>query len=560
MILNVTFLLSQLREAGLKELQERSWALRWRNPALCKRLLYGALKQAPTAVAGTRPLQFNLAWLERWSGHYDAAMKLTEAAFSQMSPDQDREGWSELLVIKSVCVYSLGELSLADEILGESLEILGSAVHGKAGIEPLTVLANMCTYYNDYDKAQRKLQDAMAIADKLGRDFERAHILQTLSRAELRNGRTTEAVATAEACLQQCLEHRNAVNLPYAYEVLGAALVEAGALREARHAARKGLAAAQFSQDHRVACHLYYVVGLSYFEAQRFDEARAELENGLLNAAGADYNHWTRNFYLKLSQTHEALEEHRTALGYLNAYVDLQQKLVSEETARQSNDFRNRLEFRLAHSKAEYEREVRTKTEALNKELRSANDASRDLNAQVEHNALHDALTGIGNRRMMNRFFDTVQETFAPGTKISAILIDLDRFKSINDQDGHSVGDLVIRTVALRLSTLVQERETLIRMGGDEFLILTANRTGLDDLTAFAEEIIREVNLPMNFKGAQHRSVGASAGAAVHETGPHLEYELLRSADEAMYQAKKSGRNRYCLHSSVFRSLTQDAS
>jgi len=331
-------------------------------------------------------------------------------------------------------------------------------------------------------------------------------------------------------------------------------------LKEARNCARKGLKAAQVSQDHRVACHLYYVLGLSYLEEKRFDEARAELENGLLNAAGADYNHWTRNFYEKLSETHEALEEHRTALGYLKAYVDLQKKLVSEETERRSNEFRNRLEFRLAHSKAEYEREIRTKTEALNLELRVANEALRDLNAQIEHNALHDALTGIGNRRMMDRFFETVQDTLAPGTRISAILIDLDRFKSINDQDGHSIGDLVIRTVSLRLSALVQESETLIRMGGDEFLILTASRTGLDELTAFLDEIVREIKQPMNFKGAQHKSVGASAGAAVEETGPLLEYELLRAADEAMYQAKKSGRNKYCLHSSVYRSITQDAS
>jgi len=541
-------------------LQERSWALRWRNPAFCKRLLYAALKEGPDTAAGARPLQFNLAWLERWSGHFDAAARLADAAFAKMDPDRDPEGWSELLVIKSVCAYSLGELSLADEILGESLEVLGPAAHGRAGIEPLTVLANMCAYYNDYDKAQNKLQEAMAIADRLGLEFECGHILQTQSRSELRNGNVKTAVSVAETCLRQSLETRNAVNLPYAYEVLSAALVEAGDLEAARHHAALGLKAAQFSQDHRVACHLYYVLGLSFFEDQRFDDARAELENGLLNAAGADYHHWTRSFYLKLSQTHEALEEHRSALGYLNAYVELQKKLVAEETERRSNEFRNRLELRLANSKAEYERELRTKTEALNKELRDVNETLRALNAQIEHNALHDALTGIGNRRKMDRFFEMVQETLDAGAPVSAILIDLDRFKSINDRDGHSIGDLVIRTVALRLLALIEESEALIRMGGDEFLILSADRTGLDDLTGLLEEIIYDVNLPMNFRGAGQKSVGASAGAAVWETGPLLEYELLRAADEAMYQAKKSGRNRYCLHSSVYRSTTRDAS
>ena len=115
-------------------------------------------------------------------------------------------GWSELLVIKSVCVYSLGELSQADAILGESLEILGAATHGRAGIEPLTVLANMCAYYHDYEKAQSKLQEAMDIADRLGLVYERSHILQTLSRTELRCGSPEAAVEAAKACLEDALE------------------------------------------------------------------------------------------------------------------------------------------------------------------------------------------------------------------------------------------------------------------------------------------------------------------------------------------------------------------
>jgi diguanylate cyclase (GGDEF)-like protein len=536
-----------LREAQLRELQERSWALRWRNPAFCKRLLYHALKQSPGLIPGGRPLQYNLAWLERWAGHFDAAARLADEAFQMMDPKADPEGWSELLVIKSVCVYSLGEISLAHEILGESLEILGPAAHARAGIEPLTVLANMCAYYHDYEKAQSKLDEAMAIADKLGLVFERSHILQTLSRMELRCGAVEAAVVAARSCLENALMYRNAVNLPYAYEVLGAALVETGELKQAREYARKGLKAAQFSQDHRVACHLHYVLGLSLYEEKRYHEARVELEHGLLNATAADYHHWTRNFYDKLSQTHEALEEHRSALGYLKAYVKLQKKMFTEETERQSNDFRNRLEFRLARSKAAHERQVRTRTERLNKELSEANSTLRDLNAQIEYNALHDALTGVGNRRMMARFFEAARESFQPGTEVAAVLIDLDRFKSVNDHLGHAAGDHVIQTVANRLAVLLEGDEMLVRMGGDEFLILSTRRTSRPELTALAERVICDINLPMSVLDGQTRSVGASVGAAVRPAGPHLENELLRAADEAMYEAKQTGRNRSCL-------------
>lgn len=528
-------------------MQERSWALRWRNPAFCKRLLYGALKHASGRASGGRPLQFNLAWLERWAGHFDAAARLADEAFRLMDPGTDPEGWSELLVIKSVCVYSLGEISLADEILGESLEILGPAAHGRAGIEPLTVLANMCAYYHDYEKAQSKLDEAKSIADKLGLVFERAHILQTQSRMELRCGSVEAAVAAARSCLEDAIRHRNVVNLPYAYEVLGAALVETGELKQARDYARKGLKAAQFSQDHRVACHLYYVLGNSLYEEKRYDEARAELEHGLLSATAADYHHWTRNFYDKLSQTHEALEEHRSALVYLKAYVKLQKKMFTEESERQSNEFRNRLEFRLARSEAAHERQMRTRTERLNRELSEVNRALRDLYAQIEHNALHDALTGVGNRRMMARFFETARADLRPGTKVAAVLIDLDRFKSVNDHLGHAAGDHVIQTVANRLSLLLKGDETLIRMGGDEFLILSTLRTGREDLAALAAKAIHDINLPMSVLDGQARSVGASIGAAVRLAEPGLENALLRAADEAMYEAKQTGRNRSCI-------------
>lgn|GEM_PF-5303554 len=541
-------------------MQERSWTLRWRNPAFCKPLLYGALKHAPGSVSGGRPLQFNLAWLERWAGNFDAAARLADEAFRLMDHKTDPEGWSELLVIKSVCVYSLGEISLADEILGESLEILGPAAHGRAGIEPLTVLANMCAYYHDYEKARSKLDEAMAIADKLGLIFERAHILQTLSRTELRCGSVDAAMTAARSCLEDALRHRNAVNLPYAYEVLGAALVETGDLKQARDSAKKGLEAAQFSQDQRVACHLHYVLGNSLYEEKRYDEARAELEHGLLNATAADYHHWTRNFYDKLSQTHEALEEHRSALMYLKAYVKLQKKMFTEESERQSNDFRNRLEFRLARSKAAHKRQMRTKTERLNRDLSEANRALRDLNAQIEHNALHDALTGVGNRRMMARFFETARTDLQPGTEVAAVLIDLDRFKSVNDHLGHAAGDHVIQTVANRLSVLLQDDEMLIRMGGDEFLVLSIRRTCRETLAALAERAIRDINQPMSVLDGQARSIGASIGAAVRPAGPGLEIELLRAADEAMYEAKQTGRNRSSLDTSPDGSQARDVS
>ena len=185
----------------------------------------------------------------------------------------------------------------------------------------------------------------------------------------------------------------------------------------------------------------------------------------------------------------------------------------------------------------------------------------RGLTRRMSYQARHDALTGLVNRAEFERRLESALKS-ARGTDIGHVVcyLDLDRFKTVNDHHGHSVGDQVIKAVAERLSDLLQQDETIIRMGGDEFLILSTRRTDADSLSALADRIVYDITLPIPIKGAVDRTVGASVGVSVQANGPDLEYELLRTADEAMYQAKKTGRNRSCLHSSVPLSIPQNAS
>lgn len=546
-MLSVKFSGTWNAEERLRALQERTWAVRWRAPAFCKRVLSNALKSGRPAYAESRPLQFNLAWLERWSGNFEASSRYADEAFGTMDKTSDPEGWTEMLVCKAISVYSVGDTTLADELLTEGFEVLGAELDNRAGIELLSVLANFCANSGSFEEANRQLQQAAAIAEHAGLLFEPARILQVTARVALKSGEPETALKHARKCLDQSLATRNAVILPYAYETYSAAAVSTGQFQEARDAATLGLEAAGRNADIRVTCQLYHVIGRSFYREHRTQEARDAFRFGLKTAEAINYPLWTRHFLSKLSEIHEELGEYREALSYLRAFTDIQTRLYTLERERQSYALRAQLEYRLAQVAANYERKMRAKTQTLNRELRDANKSLRELNAQIEFNALHDSLTGTGNRRKMARFFDSLASGGETGKPVAALLIDLDRFKELNDRHGHDVGDTVLTETAKRMSELIGMDELLIRVGGDEFLILSTVRAIAEELERLAQAVIDRVNEPILVHGVPH-SVGASIGVTAVPSGPDLERDLLLSADEALYQAKRTGRNRFFLH------------
>ncbi len=162
--------------------------------------------------------------------------------------------------------------------------------------------------------------------------------------------------------------------------------------------------------------------------------------------------------------------------------------------------------------------------------------------AQSRHEAHTDDLTGIANRRALTIHLEQAVTRTGP---LSLLVLDLDRFKEVNDRYGHGAGDELLRATAARLDALVPGRGLLARLGGDEFAVLlegpvTATAEGADDdARDLAERLARAIAGPVSFRGHQLR-VGASIGLAVHRPGVTA-HELLRQADAAMYQAKVGG-------------------
>lgn len=165
--------------------------------------------------------------------------------------------------------------------------------------------------------------------------------------------------------------------------------------------------------------------------------------------------------------------------------------------------------------------------------------------AQAQHLAFHDVLTGLPNRALVE---DRLTQALALATRhdqrVALLLIDLDRFKTINDNHGHHAGDELIIAVAQRLSRIVRASDTVGRIGGDEFIVVMPDVDNIGQVHSLAQRIIDELSEPFTLFGSDIWS-GASIGLALAPKDGVDRLELMRKADIALYEAKSGGRGTY---------------
>ena len=164
------------------------------------------------------------------------------------------------------------------------------------------------------------------------------------------------------------------------------------------------------------------------------------------------------------------------------------------------------------------------------------------LEERLEHQAFHDALTGIPNRKLFQDRVGHALDQRQAG-QVAVLFIDLDNFKIVNDSFGHASGDQVIVAVAKRLQSCARSGDTAARVGGDEFALLVENVTAAQ-VTALADRVIDAVSAAKVEISGHAVTVGASVGIAIAGPGESTE-TLLRNADLAMYEAKLQGGDRY---------------
>jgi diguanylate cyclase (GGDEF)-like protein len=169
----------------------------------------------------------------------------------------------------------------------------------------------------------------------------------------------------------------------------------------------------------------------------------------------------------------------------------------------------------------------------------------RKSEERFRHMALHDSLTGLATRLLLeDRLGTAVEAAKRYQTRLALLMIDVDYFKSINDTYGHHSGDEVLRVAAERLLQAVRKSDTVARMGGDEFVVLLPNINNIAMAESIAAKIVKSLSDPVYFLEFQI-PISASVGVCVLASDELDAERLLQSADEALYKAKARGRNCY---------------
>jgi diguanylate cyclase len=169
------------------------------------------------------------------------------------------------------------------------------------------------------------------------------------------------------------------------------------------------------------------------------------------------------------------------------------------------------------------------------------------VNAELKHMVLHDALTQLPNRLLLeDRIGQAIGACARSGARCAVLFVDLDRFKTVNDSLGHFIGDELLRAVADRLRAAIRAEDTVSRLGGDEFVVLLRSVQGPEDVAVVARKIVETLGAPVHAQGNE-LCVTPSVGATLYPDHGTSARALITNADAAMYHVKKAGRNGFQL-------------
>jgi len=175
----------------------------------------------------------------------------------------------------------------------------------------------------------------------------------------------------------------------------------------------------------------------------------------------------------------------------------------------------------------------------------------RRIEEAIRHLAYHDILTGLPNRMLFtDRLVLAIAQAKRHQRIMAVMMLDLDGFKTVNDTHGHHIGDQLLQSVGERLTRTLREGDTLARMGGDEFMVLLPVIKEAANSSQIADKILSAFRQPFFCEGNK-LFTSASIGIAVYPADGDDMDTLTKNADTAMYQAKSTGRNQYCLYGSA---------
>jgi diguanylate cyclase (GGDEF)-like protein len=180
--------------------------------------------------------------------------------------------------------------------------------------------------------------------------------------------------------------------------------------------------------------------------------------------------------------------------------------------------------------------------------LALANRKYKAAERKIKLLAFYDVLTKLPNRRkLLDRMKDSIKLSHRDGKKFAVLMLDLDKFKIVNDTLGHAAGDDLLKQVAKIITSRLRESDMVARLGGDEFVIILEDCSAPLAAEKVAAEIIADLAEPFKLLGKNVVQIGASVGISFYPSHGITPTKLISAADRALYQAKENGRGCFCI-------------
>jgi len=524
-----------------QQLVDRAWLLRWRNPTLSKATAQRAYDCEKLAFGGGAATIIGQAarvtgWHDRWVGNFAAAERSFLEAETLLQHDDFKSHRIQAMAGRAVVLYSTGRQDSASELIRRALRLLGPSGSVSTRVDLFLVQATILSYSGAFEDALALVADATDAARESGSRAELAQAVHIMARILLRMKDTAAARKPAMEAVRIAKAARSATILPYAIEVLAAVELERGRFQRAKWLASTAATLGEAQNDRRVTCQALVVLGKALNGAGNPVAALDVQKRGLSIATEISYPLWQRWFQLEIANIMEAREDFRAALPAYKAYIALDQDLFRKETEARMAEMRTKFDLQRAQELAEVER-------ARAVELAKAREIA-------ETAARTDQLTGLANRTGLEHYIGANPDDMALAP-FAYVVIDVNRFKMVNDTLGHAAGDTLLMAIAGRLRDVMRSNDFVVRTGGDEFALIVQGVATEADAAALGQRVLDAFEKPVYF-GQAVIEISASVGIATSAViGNDLE-QLMGMADKVMYAAK--GR-----HEAAFRVYSADS-
>lgn len=486
-------------------------------------------------------LQLTLAEAYFSINHYDQCREAAARVLS--AAGDDAAARAVALTWMGAASAQLSEYQTALEQLHESQRLLDTAKRPALKLRPMNYIAVVFEELGEDREARAWYEKALSLLQAHPDSRMEIRICSNYGEFLARHGEIRQASALLERAAQAA-EHTGDHSLrAWCFWALANIALNAGNIGDAERL--YDIALEEVKQGHAERTRAEVLTGAGILQARKnnYKAALKLLHQGLKHAKHARVNREIYKTHHALAEVHEQFGEHSKALEHFREFHRIRTEVYDEVA-------RAKVRNVLARFELEQARQEQELNHIRNVELKNAYQQLRELHAELaeknrllEEYSIRDPLTGVYNRRYLDRKLAAEFERARRyGTPLSVALCDLDDFKAINDQLSHATGDEVLRAVADLLQEQLRQSDIVARYGGEEF-VLVFPETGLESAVMACEKI--RVSVEQQDWSDIHPRLHITLSVGVAEDGRLVHWErLLAAADAQLYQAKRSGKNR----------------